>query len=421
MISLEPRKLQGTIEIPASKSQTIRAFLIALAARGTSIIRHPLISSDTLSCIEAVKVFGAEVEFNEDKSVAYVRSKGLEAKEPVLIDAGNSGTTTYLLMPMAATLSTPVTITGDEQMRKRPTAPLRDALIAMGAEAEDNDGKPPVRICGPLKGGHVQIECRTSQYLSGLLLAAPLAKGKTIIDCPVLYEKPYVSLTLGWLDRQGIRYSISEDYMHSEIEGGQEYRCFDEYINGDFSSASFFIVAAAVSGTEITVQGLDRNDPQGDKAILDILSAMGCSVTWNGNAVTVKGPEKLRGGEFDLNAIPDTLPALTIAAAAAEGDTHLTNVPQARIKETDRIRCMHENLSLMGIDAEEEEDGLLIHGKGRIKGNKCKGYGDHRIIMSLAIASCAADAPIIIDDEKAASVTFPTFFSILESIREEKI
>ena len=206
--------------------------------------------------------------------------------------------------------------------------------------------------------------------------------------------------------------------MHAEVEGDQSYRCFDEYINGDFSSASFFFVAAAISGTAITVQGLDRNDPQGDKEILTILEKMGATVEWNGNAVTVKGPEKLKGGEFDLNAIPDTLPVLTIAAAAAIGDTHLTNVPQARIKETDRIKCMHENLRLLGVDAEEEEDGLIIHGKGIIKGAECKGYGDHRIIMALAVASAAAEGIITIDDEKAAAVTFPTFFTLLENIRK---
>lgn len=417
MISLEPRKMQGTVEVPASKSQTIRAFLIAAAAEGTSIIRHPLISSDTLSCIEAVKAFGTEVRFSNDCREAEVISHGLSAASPATVDAGNSGTTTYLLLPIAASLGVPVTITGDEQMRRRPTLPLSEAIRAMGAEAHDTDGKPPVTVKGPLRGGHVSIECRTSQYLSGLLLAAPLAEDSTIIDCPILYEKPYVSLTLGWLDRQGIRYTISEDYMHSEVEGGQSYRPFDEYINGDFSSASFFFVAAAISGTSITVRGLDRNDPQGDKAILDILEKMGCTIAWNGNSVTVTGPDKLSGGTFDLNAIPDTLPVLAVAAAAAHGTVKLTNVPQARIKETDRISCMRENLGRLGVDAEEEPDGLIIHGTGSFSGGSVLGYGDHRIIMAMAVASAAADSAIEIDDEKAAAVTFPSFFSLLETIR----
>ena len=417
MISLEPKKFAGCVEIPASKSQTIRALLIAAAANGESIIRHPLFSSDTCSALDAVKALGAEITISPDNTIIYVKSKGLHAKEGTTIDAGNSGTTLYLLLPMLGTLKDSVIITGDEQLRKRPTAPLVNALSALGAECTDTEGKPPVKIKGPIRSGNAVIECRTSQYLSGLLLAAPLSAGHTTIDCPVLFEKPYVTLTLRWLDKQGIEYKISDDYMHAEVDGGQSYKPFDEYIAGDFSSASFFFVAAAISGTSITVKGLDRDDPQGDKEILRILERMGASIEWNGNAVTVTGPEKLSGGEFDLNAIPDTLPILSIAAAAAVGDTHLTNVPQARIKETDRIKCMHENLTRLGVEAEEESDGLLIHGTGKIHGGEVKGYGDHRIIMSMAIASAKADSPIIIDDESQAAVTFPTFFEILDSIR----
>lgn len=417
MISLEPKRLQGTVEIPASKSQTIRAFLIAAAAKGKSVIHHPLLSSDTLSAIEAVKTLGADVSFSADNKTAYVTSNGLQAEKGTVIDAGNSGTTLYLLLPMLGALSEEVTITGDDQLRKRPVGPLSAALQALGAESKDCDGKPPVSIKGPIRGGRTVIECRTSQYLSGLLLASPLSTGRTVIDCPILFEKPYVTLTLRWLDKEGIEYTISDDYMHAEIEGGQVYKPFEEYIPGDFSSASFFFVAAAISGTSITVQGLDKDDPQGDKAILSILEKMGARIEWNGNAVTVTGPERLSGGEFDLNAIPDTLPILAIAAAAACGDTHLTNVSQARIKETDRIKCMHENLARLGVEAEEESDGLLIHGRGKIQGASVKGYGDHRIIMSMAIASAVADGPIIIDDERAAAVTFPTFFELLDTLR----
>ena len=418
MIALSPSRPSGTIEVPASKSQTIRAFLIAYFSREMSIIRHPLISSDTESCIEAVKALGAKVSFSKDMSTAFVDSSSAVLPESIEIDAGNSGTTEYLLLPMAASLGIPVTITGDEQLRRRPLGPLADALNVLGAEITSCDGMPPVTIKGPLSGGHASIECRTSQYLSGLLLGAPLASGNTVIDCPLLFEKPYVSLTLGWLDKQKIRYSISSDYMHAEMEGGQRYHGFDEYIAGDYSSASFFFAMAAMAGTAITVKGLDRNDVQGDKAILNILQEMGCMITWEGNAVTVRGPEKLNGGTFDLNAIPDTLPILAATAAAAEGVTKLTNVPQARIKETDRIRSMHENLTALGIECEEEYDGLIIHGRGHVDGGSVKGFGDHRIIMAMASLSAAATDDIIIDNEEAAAVTFPTFFSLFDSIRK---
>ena len=323
----------------------------------------------------------------------------------------------YLLLPLAASLGVDLTLTGDSQLCSRPIGPLVSALRDLGASVECVDGKPPVRIKGPIKGGSTTIECRTSQYLSGLLLGTALGKSESRIDCSLLYEKPYVTLTLGWLDRQGIEYSISDDYEHAVMKGGQRFRGFDEYIAGDWSSASFFLAMAAMSGTTITVRGLDRNDPQGDRHILDILMAMGAKAEWDGNAVTITGPERLQGGEFDLNAIPDTLPILAVTAATAEGTTRLTNVPQARIKETDRIRCMRENLERLGVSVEEEDDGLVIHGRGHVSGGSVAGYGDHRIIMAMASLSAAADDDITIDDEKAAGITFPTFFSLLESIR----
>lgn len=421
MVEIKTGRSSGCITVPASKSQTIRAFLIAAFAKGRSVIRHPLLSSDTQSCIDAVRALGADVSFNEDYSIAYVDSSESENNNKgIYIDAGNSGTTEYLLLGLAASLGRDVTITGDEQLRSRPAGPLGQALSDLGAEISSDNGKPPVSIKGPLKGGHTVIECRTSQYLSSLLLASPLSEGECRIDCSLLYEKPYVRMTLDWLDKQGIEYRISEDLEHATICGGQSYKPFDEYINGDFSSASFFFAMAAISKSSVTVRGLDRNDPQGDKEILTVLEKMGCTIEWDGNAVTVTGPEVLKGGEFDLNSMPDTLPILAVTAAFADGDVHLTNVPQARIKETDRIATMCENLSLLGADAEEEPDGIMIHGKGYLKGGSAKGYGDHRIIMALAAAASGTEESVFIDDISAASVTFPSFFELYESIRRNK-
>ena len=225
-------------------------------------------------------------------------------------------------------------------------------------------------------------------------------------------------MTLKWLDDQGIQYRISDDLEEAWVKGGQSYKPLDTYIEGDFSSAAFFFVAAAIQGTEITVEGLDRDSTQGDKEILDILQAMGCTIEWNGMAVTVKGPKELKGGDFDLNAIPDTLPALAVAAAFAKGDTILGNVPQARIKETDRISVMRENLNILGVDAEERSDALIIHGKGRVKGGSVKGYGDHRIIMALSILGTKTEETTEIDDVSAASVTFPTFFDLIKELEK---
>ena len=411
-------KLSGKIIIPSSKSQTIRALLISVFSRGVSYIKHPLISDDTESCINAVKAMGADVSILENGNITVDATYAFSDMDELSIDAGNSGTTEYLSLPMLSSLGIQVNIDGDEMLRKRPLKPLLDALESLGAETESTEGFPPASIRGPLDGGECTIECKTSQYLSGLLLGAPLAIGDSHIKCSVLFEKPYVKMTLKWLDDQGIKYRISDDLEEVWVKGGQSYKPLDTYIEGDFSSASFFFVAAAIHGTEVTVEGLDKNSTQGDKEILNILEKMGCSIKWNGMAVTVKGPEKLKGGVFDLNAIPDTLPALSVAAAFAEGDTILENVEQARIKETDRIKVMRENLNELGVEAEERRDALIIHGNGSVKGGKAKGYGDHRVIMALAILGTKTEEETEIDDVSAASVTFPTFFDLLEKLEK---
>ena len=411
-------KLSGKIIIPSSKSQTIRALLISVFSRGVSYIKHPLISDDTESCINAVKAMGADVNILENGDITVDATYAFSDMDELSIDAGNSGTTEYLSLPMLSSLGIQVNIDGDEMLRKRPLKPLLDALESLGAETESTNGFPPASIRGPLDGGECTIECKTSQYLSGLLLGAPLAIGDSHIKCSVLFEKPYVKMTLKWLDDQGIKYRISDDLEEVWVKGGQSYKPLDTYIEGDFSSASFFFVAAAIHGTEVTVEGLDKNSTQGDKEILNILEKMGCSIKWNGIAVTVKGPEKLKGGVFDLNAIPDTLPALSVAAAFAEGDTILGNVEQARIKETDRIKVMRENLNELGVEAEERRDALVVHGKGSVKGGKAKGYGDHRVIMALAILGTRTEEETEIDDVSAASVTFPTFFDLLENLEK---
>ena len=411
-------KLSGKIIIPSSKSQTIRALLISVFSRGVSYIKHPLISDDTESCINAVKAMGADVNILENGDITVDATYAFSDMDELSIDAGNSGTTEYLSLPMLSSLGIRVNIDGDEMLRKRPLKPLLDALESLGAETESTEGFPPASIRGPLDGGECTIECKTSQYLSGLLLGAPLAIGDSHIKCSVLFEKPYVKMTLKWLDDQGIKYRISDDLEEVWVKGGQSYKPLDTYIEGDFSSASFFFVAAAIHGTEVTVEGLDKNSTQGDKEILNILEKMGCSIKWNGMAVTVKGPEKLKGGVFDLNAIPDTLPALSVAAAFAEGDTILGNVEQASIKETDRIKVMRENLNELGVEAEERRDALIIHGNGSVKGGKAKGYGDHRVIMALAILGTKTEEETEIDDVSAASVTFPTFFDLLEKLEK---
>jgi len=227
-------------------------------------------------------------------------------------------------------------------------------------------------------------------------------------------------MTLNWLSQQHINLSFDTDMTKFIIPGNQKYTPFESTIAGDFSSASFFFCAGAISSSPLTISGLDKSDPQGDKEVLTILEKMGCLIIWEDDCVTVSAPEGLHGGTFDLNAIPDALPILAVTACYAKGTTILGNVPQARIKETDRIESMKQNLRELGAQVEDTEDSLIIHGMGELKGGNCCGFGDHRIIMAMAIASLRSSGPITIDDIDAVSVTFPTFFTLLDSIKKEK-
>ncbi len=424
-------KLDGSVLIPASKSHTIRALLIASMADGESVVANPLDSRDTRSCIHTVRLFGAEVEEIPGGALGFpnaLRIRGVggqkggilhQAPDDV-IDTGNSGTTLYLSAGLAALSPGYSVFTGDEQIRSRPIRRLLAALEDLGAEAYTTRGEvdaAPFVVRGPLKGGRTSIECPTSQFLSSLMLACPLmSKGSLAqIDVPLLMEKPYAELTAAWLDEQGIEYE-NRDWKTLIIPGGQRYRAFEKAVPGDFSSATFFACAAAVTGSRLVLRGLDLNDSQGDKAVLDILKKMGCGIESEGDGIVVEGPPagSLKGGTFDLNDIPDSLPALAVTAAFARGETWLVNVPQARLKETDRIACMTGELKKMTVDCRELSDGMVIKG-GPVRGALVEGHGDHRIVMACSIAGLASDGEMRVTDAEAAAVTFPGFFDLLNS------
>ena len=412
--------VEGQISIPGSKSHTIRALIIATMAEGESIILNPLDSSDTRACLQACKAIGAEIHEQPGKWTVHGVNGPPKTPEDV-IDVGNSGTTLYLLTGIAALQSRWTVFTGDDQIRSRPAGPLLESITDLGGRAistRDN-GYAPYLIGGPLAGGITEIECPTSQYLSSLLLAAPLAEGDSEIRIPLLHEKPYVEMTLRWLDDQGIRYE-NNNYATIRVPGGQRYRSFSRAIPGDFSSATFFLCAAAVCSGTITVEGLDFDDPQGDKAVVDQLRAFGCAVETGSDRVIVHGG-RLSGCELDLNATPDSLPALAATACFAEGTTRLVNVPQARLKETDRITVMREELSKMGARIEELPDGLVIHGNGAagLSGANVDGRSDHRVVMALAIAGSASTGKTVIDGAEAVDVTFPNFFKLLDTVSKK--
>jgi len=415
-ITINPSHVRGQVRIPTSKSHTIRALLIATLAEGTSHILHPLVSADTLSCLKICRQLGAVIHEKQDEWQVLGTGAHLQIPDNVL-DAGNSGTTLYLACGSTALLPGWSVLTGDEQVRRRPVDQLLLALNDLGAEAFSTRGNgcAPLVIKGRLKGGKTRIKCPTSQYLSGLLINTPLAEGDTEIEVTELNEKPYVQITLDWLDCQGIHYE-HDNMQKFFIKGNQKYKAFNRQITGDFSSATFFLCAAAVTGNKLELLGLDMNDSQGDKAVVSMLERLGCEVSIQDQGLTIEGKE-LVGQELDINSTPDALPALAVTACYAQGSTRLVNVPQARLKETDRIKVMCAELKKMGAHVEELPAGMVIH-SSKLKGARVESHQDHRVAMALAIAALGATGPTTINNAECVDITFPDFFKLLESITE---
>ena len=430
-LTVRKSRLRGTVTIAASKSHTIRAVAISSLAAGQSFIRRPLESGDTTAAVNCYRALGAKIDTSDPTYWKVVGIDGKITPPKETIDVLNSGTTLRIAMGSAA-LAPPgrtTTFTGDEQLRTRAIGPLMDSLADLGAKCKSlkESGKAPVQVTGRLTGGKTTIAATTSQYLSSLLLCAPLTHNDTEIDVTLLNEPGYVQMTLDWLDKQGIEYDNNE-MRKLRVRGHQSYKAFDATVPADFSSATFFLCAAALVGDEVTLLGLDFADSQPDKAVVDYLKAMGADINIGPSSVTVKAAA-LKGTEIDMNATPDALPAIAVTAVFAEGTTKLVNVPQARTKETDRIKCMAEELKKMAVDVEELPDGLIIHGgEPRLKsgakyvaprfagGLYLDGRGDHRIVMALSLAGLFSDGQCTVDTAEAMNVTFPSYVELMKSI-----
>ncbi len=405
-LHITPSKIAGRITVPGSKSHTIRAIVAGLLANGRSIMHSPLVSADTISTVNAAKQLGAKILCTNNEWI--IDGTGGKFSAPAgVLDMGNSGTGLRLLTAVAATAGFPVTFDGDSSLRTRPMAPLLNALKMLNVRA-DND-HCPFTICGPLRGGHTEIKAVSSQFLTALLFAAPLAGSITDIEVTELNEAPYVGITMQWLDRCGILYANTPDMLNFVIPSKQQFKPFNCAIPADFSTACFPLVAGCIAGNGIIdIANLDFLDVQGDKAVFNMLESMGAVYQTADDGTTSVTPAKLNGAVLDLNATPDALPIMAVAATAAQGETRLVNAPQARIKETDRIKCMTCELRKMGAEVEELPDGMIIHGS-KLHGAKLNSYADHRIAMALAIAALTADSPSTINEAESIGVTYPGF------------
>jgi len=408
-------KLLGDIAIPASKSHTIRAVFIASLAGGESLLRRPLFSEDTRAAVNACRMLGAQIE--QSGADLKIRGFGAQPKKPGgVVDMLNSGTSTNLMIGALAGLDIEAVITGDASLRSRPVAALADALIKAGCTITwlDRQGCPPLRISGSITGSAIELDAaKSSQYTSSLLLACPLLPRDTEIRVKNPSELPYIEMTLKWLDEQGIRYERS-GFSWFKIFGNQRYRPFEKIIPADWSSATFPVCAAALADGDVFVRGVDMHDVQGDKAVIDYLKSMGASAAVEAQGIRIRGC-RLTGATLDINATPDALPALSVVGCCAHGATKLHNVAQARVKETDRITVMAQELQKMNARIEELPDGLLIH-HSALKGASVQGHHDHRVVMALALAGLVAEGETVIDTAEAISVTYPDFVETMHML-----
>lgn len=399
-------KLSGGIQIPASKSHTIRAVAIATMAQGQSILRNPLESADARSAFKAAGEFGARIKVEENRWI--IDGVGGEINSVAsFVDVANSGTTLRIFSALAALASHDITFDGDSSIRKRPMTPLFSALKKLGAHVKSLDDKCPFTIRGPIQGGKTKVNGISSQFLTALLFSTPMAKGDTEIVVENLHEKPYVEITLDWLRSQQIQFEQKElDWF--KVKGNQVYRAFDRQIPADFSTATFALCAAAITQSDILIKGLDFSDHQGDKKVFDFMEQMGVELIHKQEGVLVKG-KPLTGIDIDMNNTPDALPAMAVVGCFAKGKTRLLNVEQARLKECDRIMAITAELKKMGADIMELPDGLVIS-QSDLKGATVHGYDDHRMVMALTLAGMAASGETIIDKAESVNVTYPGFF-----------
>ena len=402
---------KGELTPPSSKSFTHRAIILASLAEGKSKVRNPLISFDTEATIDAMRSMGADIKIEKD--VIEIHTKGLHAPDRT-IDVLNSGTTLRLMTGIASTFDSETTLTGDESIQKRPMGPLLDALSKKGVICSSNDGKPPVKVKGPLSGGDMEIDgSMSSQFVSSLMISSPLADGSVDIHVKgELVSKPYADITLAMMRCFGARITETEYGYHVENDA---YVPTDYTIPSDYSSAAFPLVAGALGG-KVTVCNMDPESKQGDKRIADILETTGMKIIRDRDRITCERTGRPKAIDVDMSDIPDLFPIMSVLLSTADGESRLYGAPHLRFKESDRIQLTTDMSTALGGDIVGTEDGCIIKGVERLKGGNVIHNGDHRMMMSAAVASLICEQPVTMDDDSCWNVSYPGFVEEMRTL-----
>jgi 3-phosphoshikimate 1-carboxyvinyltransferase len=402
-----------TIRPPGSKSITNRALLCAALADGVSELTGVLYADDTWAMVEAIRFLGAGLELDEEAATATVTGVGQGiATISTEVDCRKSGTTSRFVLPVVAVSAGRCVVDGDEQLRARPFGPLTDALESLGVAVEPlgQPGYLPVAVTGPCKGGRVALPGHlSSQFLSGLLIAAPLmADGLEVALTSALVSEPYVEMTLSVMQAFGVT------NQHLTV-GQQAYRPTRFAIEPDASAASYWLAAAAITGGRITVAGLGTSSMQGDVRFADLLEQMGAEVVREADRLTVRGTGRLHGIDVDMADISDTAQTLAAVAVFADSPTVVRGIGFIRRKETDRIHAVVTELRRAGVDAQEDEDGFTIR-PGGLRSARFQTYEDHRMAMSLALIGLRSEG-VEIEDPGCVGKTYPGYWDDLDRLR----
>lgn len=409
--------VRGSIRPPGSKSLTNRALITAALASGTTKLTGVLDSDDTRVMVESLKRLGISVTHDvENCTMEVVGCGGQPPASKADLWLENSGTSIRFLTAFCALGQGEYRLDGNARMRERPISHLVQALKLFGIDVDCEPGSdcPPVRMnAHGLSGGHTTLPGNiSSQYLSALLMAAPCASDSVDIEVTgELVSQPYVDMTMGVMAQFGATVKCSDPHRFSIAP--QQYKAANYDIEPDASAASYFFAAAAITGGEVTVEGLTSYALQGDVHFVEALEQMGCEVVYGDDSITVRGGA-LHGVDIDMNAISDTAQTLAVVALFADGPTHIRNVGHMRHKETDRVAAVVNEVRRMGVQAEELEDGLTIT-PGEIQPATIQTYDDHRMAMSFALAGLRTEG-IQIADPSCTAKTYPHFFSDLEKL-----
>lgn len=414
-------RVEGTVHLPGSKSISNRVLLLAALAEGETTITNLLHSDDIEHMLNALNLLGVSCQLSNDKTQCRVTGQaGLFRHQAALeLFLGNAGTAMRPLAAALAASDVAVTLTGEPRMYERPIGHLVDALRQWGADITylKDDGFPPLKITGQsLTGGAVTVDGSiSSQFLTALLMVAPLLTHDSVIEIKgELVSKPYIDITLALMARFGVQVD-NQQYQRFVVHGRQQYLSPGHWlVEGDASSASYFLAAAAIGGGTVTVTGIGRNAVQGDIHFADALEAMGATVNWTDSSISVTRNE-LYGVDRDYNAIPDAAMTIATAALFAKGPTVIRNIYNWRVKETDRLHAMATELRKVGATVEEGHDYIRIEPPHAIQHASIATYNDHRMAMCFSLVAFAA-CGVTIEDPDCTRKTFPNYFEVLNSL-----